>query len=66
MCAIIGLARGLGVTTVAEGVENPEILDRLRQEGCDEAQGFYLGRPVPAGEWETWFRRLPSLRHPLL
>lgn len=66
VCAIIGLARGLGVTTVAEGVENPEILDRLRQEGCDEAQGFYLGRPVPAGEWETWFRRLPSLRHPLL
>ena len=35
---------------VAEGVENEAIMALLRELGCDEAQGFHLGRPMPAAE----------------
>jgi diguanylate cyclase (GGDEF)-like protein/PAS domain S-box-containing protein len=44
---IIGLAHGLGLIAVAEGVETQEMLDFLRAHGCDEVQGYYLGRPCP-------------------
>ncbi len=46
--AILDLARALGMTTVVEGVETPEQLELLRAHGCPLAQGFLLGRPVPA------------------
>ncbi|MCW3034262.1 MAG: domain S-box-containing protein [Solirubrobacterales bacterium] len=45
--AIVGLARGFGCRTIAEGVEDPETLALLREYGVDFAQGFYLGRPGP-------------------
>jgi diguanylate cyclase (GGDEF)-like protein len=48
--AITALSRGLGMTTVAEGVETDEQLWRLRNEGCAEVQGFLFSRPVPAPE----------------
>ncbi|MGF1606207.1 MAG: putative bifunctional diguanylate cyclase/phosphodiesterase [Rhodothalassiaceae bacterium] len=44
---VIGLARGLGVTVVAEGVETEQHLAALRCEGCDLVQGYFLGRPQP-------------------
>jgi len=44
---VIGLARGLGVPVVAEGVETEEHLAALRQEGCDLLQGYYIGKPQP-------------------
>lgn len=44
---ITSLAATLGLTTTAEGVETAEQLEALRGLGCDEAQGFYLGRPQP-------------------
>jgi diguanylate cyclase (GGDEF)-like protein/PAS domain S-box-containing protein len=46
--AITGLARTLDLTAVAEGVETAEQLEALRALGCDRAQGYYLGRPMPA------------------
>ncbi len=46
--AIVALARALGLKTIAEGIESREVLDCLRACGCDEAQGYYLGRPMPA------------------
>jgi EAL domain-containing protein (putative c-di-GMP-specific phosphodiesterase class I) len=46
--AIIGLARELRLSVVAEGVETPEQLALLGSFGCEEGQGFHLGRPVPA------------------
>ncbi|MDH5830151.1 EAL domain-containing protein [Luteimonas sp. M1R5S18] len=45
--ALIALAHGLGLGTVAEGVESAEELEWLRRNGCDQAQGYYLGRPAP-------------------
>jgi EAL domain-containing protein (putative c-di-GMP-specific phosphodiesterase class I) len=44
---VIGLARGLDLTVVAEGVETNDQLAFLSRELCDEAQGFLIGRPEP-------------------
>ena len=49
--AIIAMAHGLGLTVVAEGVESEEQLAILREEGCDEVQGFLIGRPVPSDQF---------------
>ena len=45
--AIVNIAHGLGQQTIAEGIENGETLDLLREYGVDLAQGFHLGRPQP-------------------
>jgi EAL domain-containing protein (putative c-di-GMP-specific phosphodiesterase class I) len=45
--AIVTLAHALGLTAVAEGLETPTQLEALRAIGCDYAQGFLLGRPLP-------------------
>ena len=45
--AIVGLAHGFGLKTIAEGVEDQETLDLLREFGVDHAQGFLIGRPAP-------------------
>ncbi|MBA3032273.1 MAG: EAL domain-containing response regulator [Gammaproteobacteria bacterium] len=59
--ASLGLARQLGMEVVAEGVEDQEDWDYLRQTGCDLAQGYFIGRPMPAADlpgWiETWNTR---------
>jgi EAL domain-containing protein (putative c-di-GMP-specific phosphodiesterase class I) len=46
--AIIGMAKGLGFKTIAEGVETREQLDFLREKQCDEIQGYLFSKPVPA------------------
>jgi len=52
---MVALAHNLGLRTVAEGVETEGQLDAVRSTGCDQAQGFFLGRPRPAEEidWEA-------------
>jgi len=45
--AVVGLAHGLGLPVVAEGVETAQQRDILIKEGCDELQGFFIGRPLP-------------------
>ena len=45
--AIVGLARGFGLQVIAEGVEDQETLDLLRDFGVDHVQGFFTGRPAP-------------------
>ena len=48
--AVIALARGLNLTSIAEGVETEQQLDFLRDHGCDQIQGYLVNRPVPAGQ----------------
>jgi diguanylate cyclase (GGDEF)-like protein len=46
--AMLGVARGLGLATLAEGVETERQASILLEEGCQQAQGFYFGKPYPA------------------
>ncbi|HVK34084.1 MAG TPA: bifunctional diguanylate cyclase/phosphodiesterase [Microlunatus sp.] len=48
--SILNLAESLGLQTVAEGVEDVQALDLLREWGCDQAQGYAIHRPAPAEE----------------
>ncbi len=52
--AVIGLARGLGLDVVAEGVEKQSQLNFLAREGCSACQGYLLCPPLPADEFERW------------
>ncbi|MRR34788.1 EAL domain-containing protein, partial [bacterium] len=48
--AIIAMAHSLGLRVLAEGVENEDELELLKERGCDEVQGFYFAQPLlPAG-----------------
>ena len=62
--AIIQMARSLGLTTIAEGVENEATLARLRLFNCDEAQGYHFARPMPAEELATWRHHAAPNRKP--
>ncbi|MGV1760689.1 putative bifunctional diguanylate cyclase/phosphodiesterase [Rhizobium sp. A22-96] len=48
--AVLTLGKSLEIPVLAEGVETNHQLEILRVEGCDEAQGFFLGRPQPIGQ----------------
>ena len=52
--AIINMAEGLGLTTIAEGVESAEQLDYLLSQGCREVQGYYFSKPLPPREFEDF------------
>jgi diguanylate cyclase (GGDEF)-like protein/PAS domain S-box-containing protein len=49
--AVIGLCHGLEMSIVAEGVETQEQLGFLADEGCDAVQGYFLGKPLPIGQY---------------
>ncbi|MFP3874485.1 MAG: EAL domain-containing protein [Thiohalophilus sp.] len=51
---IIGMGHSLGMSVVAEGVETARQLEMLRQMGCDQIQGFYLAKPMPIDQFETY------------
>ncbi len=48
--SITSLAEALGMETTAEGVETIDQLDILREQGCNQIQGYYFSKPLPAGE----------------
>ena len=52
--ATVELGKNLGLRVVAEGVEDRETFDRLADFGCDEAQGYYISRPMPLDEFGRW------------
>jgi len=52
----IDLAHNMGLSVVAEGVENELTLERLRAMSCDMVQGFLISRPLGAGELPAWLR----------
>jgi diguanylate cyclase (GGDEF)-like protein/PAS domain S-box-containing protein len=51
----IGLCNLLGLSVIAEGIEDPATIDWLRHMGCDEGQGYYFGRPMPPADFEKRF-----------
>jgi EAL domain-containing protein (putative c-di-GMP-specific phosphodiesterase class I) len=63
----IDLAHNLGLTVVAEGIEDEAALDMLVQYGCDNAQGYLFTRPRPADELTAWLTDSPfraQIKHP--
>jgi diguanylate cyclase (GGDEF)-like protein len=55
--AIIQMARSLKLKTIAEGVETEEQANRLRLSHCDEIQGYWFAKPMPAAEMEEFLRQ---------
>ncbi|WP_241825798.1 MULTISPECIES: EAL domain-containing response regulator [unclassified Salinivibrio] len=53
----VKMAKALGLTVVAEGVESAEVVEFLRHLGCDSAQGYFYAKPAPMSDFisETWF-----------
>jgi len=54
--AIIEMSHAMGLHVVAEGVSNARLRDLIVELGCEAAQGFFWARPMPAGEFEQWWR----------
>jgi diguanylate cyclase (GGDEF)-like protein len=61
--AILGVARSLSLTVIAEGIEEQSQLRTLEQLGCQMGQGFLLGRPVPADDIDAQLARKPTDPH---
>jgi diguanylate cyclase (GGDEF)-like protein len=53
----IDLAHNMGLSVIAEGVENQEVLDMLMELGCDVAQGYYFCKPQEAENIRTWLKK---------
>jgi diguanylate cyclase (GGDEF)-like protein/PAS domain S-box-containing protein len=51
----VGLSKQLGLSVIAEGIENRATADRLVSMGCEEGQGYFFGRPMPAADFERRF-----------
>lgn len=52
--AILAMSQRMGIRVVVEGVETKKQLDKVRDMGCDEIQGFYISRPLPADQMGKW------------
>jgi diguanylate cyclase (GGDEF)-like protein len=61
--AIVSMAHALGMLVVAEGVENEDQLRILQSLSCDEIQGYYIARPMPADEIPDLLRRRYLVKH---
>ena len=55
--AIIQMAHNLGLRTIAEGVETAAVLEQLQAYGCDEVQGYYLAKPMPADAFMLYLQQ---------
>ena len=53
--AIIALGETLKLTLVAEGIENDEALGFVRDQGCQQAQGYLISRPLSAEDFTHWW-----------
>ncbi len=55
----VELGHSLGLKVIAEGVETEAVWDRLKALGCDDAQGYYMGRPLPVDKFSEWLQQSP-------
>ncbi|MBY0381556.1 MAG: EAL domain-containing protein [Xanthobacteraceae bacterium] len=60
--AVVGLGHGLGISIVAEGVETQDQLKFLAFEGCDQVQGYFLGKPGVIDTYAAWVGRTPGIQ----
>ncbi len=60
--AVIGLGHGLEMSIVAEGVETQEQLSFLAEEGCDAVQGYFIGKPLPIGQYSALVGRADTMK----
>ena len=54
--AVIRIAKSKKIETIAEGIETIGQADILRESGCDQAQGYFFGKPMPADKFEQFLR----------
>jgi EAL domain-containing protein (putative c-di-GMP-specific phosphodiesterase class I) len=59
--SIVALAHSLDLRIVAEGVETDVAYAQLKRLGCDQAQGFFMCKPVPAAELDFWLSNRPDI-----
>ena len=59
--AVIAMGRALNLKVIAEGVEETGQADFLRDKGCQEAQGYLYGRPLPPEQLEAWMDRAKNV-----
>ena len=62
--AVVAMCSSLSIGTVAEGVETNEQLERLKNEGCTEAQGYLFSPPKSVTDVKTWLAAIASPRLP--
>ena len=56
----IDLGHNMGLRVVAEGVENLEVMVLLKDMGCDQAQGYFISKPMPSGQMLAWLSAWPA------
>src|SRR5262249_42936471 len=61
VASTIDLSKALGLTIIAEGIEDRATADLLRKMGCEQGQGYYFSRPVPVAEFERKYLAEPAL-----
>lgn len=57
----IGLSRQLGLSVIAEGIENEATAELLLRLGCEQGQGYFFGRPMPVDAFESKFLNVPAV-----
>ncbi|MGN0641972.1 MAG: EAL domain-containing protein [Huintestinicola sp.] len=60
--AVIRIAKSKRIETIAEGIETVGQAEILKQSGCDQAQGYFFGKPMPADQFEEFLRSRQSVR----
>jgi len=60
----IDLGHNMGLRVVAEGIENAEVMALLKELGCDQAQGYFISRPMPASKMPAWLAEWKTKQAP--
>ena len=61
--SILALGHSMNLKVVGEGIESEDAFDYLREHGCDQAQGYYVSRPLTADEFVRWYAAHDDARH---